>query len=47
MNPLKRKDVSKKLADKLKLPVELIDDVVSFYYKHVQNDRDWETTVRS
>jgi nucleoid DNA-binding protein len=38
MNPLKRKDVSKKLADKLKLPVELIDDVVSFYYKHVQNE---------
>mgnify|MGYP000128866913 CR=1 FL=1 len=36
MNPLKRNKISKETADQLGLPVDLVDDVASFYYKHIQ-----------
>ena len=36
MNPLKRSKISKETADQLGLPVDLVDDVASFYYKYIQ-----------
>lgn len=36
MNPLKRKKISEQTAKQLNLPVELVDDITSFYYKYVQ-----------
>ena len=36
MNPLKRSKISEQTANELELPVELIDDVASFYYKYIQ-----------
>ena len=36
MNPAKRKEISKLTADKLGRDFSQVDDIVSFYYKHVQ-----------
>jgi nucleoid DNA-binding protein len=32
LRPIKRKEISKKTAEELNLPVELVDDVVTFFY---------------
>lgn len=36
MNPIKRKAISQMTGDQLELPLQLIDDIISFYYKYVQ-----------
>lgn len=36
MNPLKRKILVEKTAEQLSLPVQTVDEIVSFYYKTVQ-----------
>jgi hypothetical protein len=36
MNPLKRSKISEQTANQLGLPVDLVDDVASFYYKYIQ-----------
>lgn len=35
MNPLKRKDIVKITAEQLGLPINVVEDIVSFYYKQV------------
>lgn len=37
MNPIKRKVIAMQTAKEMGLPLELVDDIVSFYYKNVQN----------
>lgn len=36
MNPIKRKSLIEKTAEDLDLPVQTVDEIVSFYYKTVQ-----------
>jgi len=36
LRPAKRKEISQKIADKLKLSVETVDEIVLSYYKYVQ-----------
>lgn len=36
MNPVKRKEISQKIAERLKLSVETVDEIVLSYYKYVQ-----------
>lgn len=36
MKPLKQKDISKLTAEKLNLDVDMVDDLMTGYYKHVQ-----------
>lgn len=36
MNPIKRKSIVEKTAEDLNLPVSVVDEIVSFYYKTVQ-----------
>lgn len=36
MNPIKRKEISKLTAEKLGKDVAMIDEIVTFFYRHVQ-----------
>ncbi len=36
MNPAKRKEISQKIAERLRLSVETVDEIVLSYYKYVQ-----------
>lgn len=36
MKPLKRKQISEIIAEKMKLPLDLVDEIVSSYYKQIQ-----------
>lgn len=36
LNPLKRKVIIEKTAKDLNIPVNVVDEITSFYYKHVQ-----------
>lgn len=36
MRPIKRKQISEKVAEKLKLSAEIVDEIISCYYKTVQ-----------
>ena len=36
MNPLKRKYIVDKTANELSLPTDVVDEVISFFYAHVQ-----------
>ncbi len=36
MNPIKRKTIVEKTANDLGLPVQIVDEIISFYYKTVQ-----------
>lgn len=38
MIPLKRKIISEMTAKQLNLPVDLIDDIASYYFKYLQED---------
>jgi nucleoid DNA-binding protein len=36
LNPAKRKEISQKIAERLRLSVETVDEIVLSYYKYVQ-----------
>jgi hypothetical protein len=36
LNPIKRKTIVEKTANDLGLPVQIVDEIISFYYKTVQ-----------
>ena len=36
MNPAKRKELSQKVAEKLKLPFETVDEIITCYFKSIQ-----------